>query len=317
MPDANPPATLPATLGLDIGGTCIKAALLENGRVVGTFVTSRYRRPDRATLLRAVGEAVAGATQRKAGPEPASPTCYLPETDLDPQEGSRSQLAGVGISVPGVLSEDRRRVLLSANVPGLQEIDLPDLWSNLAPGGAVTTDQIAAAVDYASLHNIRGRLLSIAIGTGVGAAVLDCTEQHPLGIPLRVNGDSPGHLGQLDVSLSDNPPIGPDGGAGSVEAYLGAAALGSIDPAGLGIEDVPLRALVRLLRVSHALYRPNHIALLGGIGLRLSHLAVPLQERVNDRLTNLARPGWVLGFGSDDFHAARGVARLAAEASGD
>lgn len=306
MSDAIPPFTL----GLDIGGTRVKAALLDSDRVIGTFVTSRYRRPNRGTLLRAVSQAVEGVTEKR-GRESSSPTCYLPAEDLLPEKSSRPLFSGVGVSVPGVLSDDRRRVLLSANVPGLQEIELPELWADLAPRGVVTTDQIAAAVDYAALHNIRGRLLSIAIGTGVGAAVLDCSDQHPLGLPLRVNNDSPGHLGQLDVSLSDNPPIGPDGGAGSVEAYLGAAALGEIDPATLSIDDLPLRALVRLLRVCHALYRPDHIALLGGIGLRLSHLAEPLQERVNDRLTSLARPGWQLGFGADDFHAARGVARLA------
>lgn len=310
-----PDATQPSTLGLDIGGTRIKAALLHDGRLVGTFVTSRYRRPDRQTLLSAVAEAVQGVTQEKAGSEPFSPTCYLPQDDLLPEK-SLPLFSGVGISVPGVLSHDRRRVLLSANVPGLQEIELPGLWAELAPRGVVTTDQIAAAVDYASLNSIRGRLLSIAIGTGVGAAVLDCSAGHPMGIPLRVNGDSPGHLGQVDVSLSDDPPIGPDGGAGSVEAYLGAAALGEVDPAALSIDDLPLRALVRLLRVCHALYRPDHIALLGGIGLRLSHLGELLQERVNDRLTRLARPGWQLGFGADDFHAARGVARLAAAEAG-
>lgn len=300
-------------LGLDIGGTRIKAAVLEGERVVSTFVTTRYRRPDRQTLLRAVAEAVKGVTGRK-GREPFSPVCYLPLEDDVPEKRSRPLFSGVGVSVPGILSEDRRRVLISSNIPGLQEIELPELWVDLTPAGVVVTDQTAAAVDYAALHNIRGRLLSIAIGTGVGAAVLDCSDADPLGIPLRVNGDSPGHLGQVDISLSDDPPIGPDGGAGSVEAYLGAAALGEVDPATLSMDDLPVRALVRLLRICHALYRPNHIALLGGIGLRLAHLAGPLRERVDDRLTNLARPGWELGFGTDDFHAARGVARLAGAA---
>ncbi|MBV9490447.1 MAG: MFS transporter, partial [Verrucomicrobia bacterium] len=59
----------------------------------------------------------------------------------------------------------------------------------------------------------------LALGTGVGAAVLDD------GVPLRVDGDSPGHLGQIDVSLDDRAPIGPDGGAGSLEGYLGVPAI--------------------------------------------------------------------------------------------
>jgi hypothetical protein len=54
----------------------------------------------------------------------------------------------------------------------------------------------------------------------VGASVLD-----EGGKFLHVSGESPGHFGQLDVSLETDPPIGPDGGAGSLEAYIGTAAL--------------------------------------------------------------------------------------------
>jgi len=42
---------------------------------------------------------------------------------------------------------------------------------------------------------------------------------------LHVSGESPGHFGQLDVSLDGEAPVGPDGGAGSLEAYIGTAAL--------------------------------------------------------------------------------------------
>ncbi len=108
------------------------------------------------------------------------------------------------------------------------------------------------------------------------------------------------------MSLDEDPPIGPDGGAGGVEAYLGRIA----DPTQLDMSDDAVRALVRLLRIAHALYRPHHIALLGGVGRRLVHLRQGLLDATNHRLTNLARDGWTLGFGDDDFHAARGAARL-------
>jgi hypothetical protein len=36
-----------------------------------------------------------------------------------------------------------------------------------------------------------------------------------------------------------------------------------------------------------------------------------LRVKVEDRLTSLARPGWTLSAGDDDFHAARGAALLA------
>ncbi len=56
----------------------------------------------------------------------------------------------------------------------------------------------------------------ISLGSGVGMSVLDD------GVPLAVDENSPGHLGQINVSLDSNPPIGPDGGAGGLEAYIGA-----------------------------------------------------------------------------------------------
>jgi predicted NBD/HSP70 family sugar kinase len=289
-------------LGLDIGGTSVKAALLRDGVLLGQHAGRRYERPSLPVLEQCIREAVDAF-----------------RTDRTP--GAMFLLDAVGLSVPGVLSEDRRQVTYSANVPALTEHELR--WFALSAAGpnarwTATTDQIAAATDYAAVYDvrgfrIRGRLLAVGIGTGVGAAVLDFDAPSPLGRPLGVNGLSPGHIGQMDVSLDADPPIGPDGGAGSLEAYLGARALGGRDPATLGMEDAPIRALVRALRICHALYRPDEIALLGGVGIRLAHLSPTLEERINQRLTALARPGWRLGFGTDDFHAARGAARLAAQ----
>lgn len=286
-------------LGIDIGGTRVKAVLLRDGETLARQIGERYRDPGPEQLLAAVA-GCAGALGAQV----------------------RENIGAVGLCAPGVLSDDRKCITYSANLPALQGMEfaaiastaLDSLGAGAAPRLAhlmVTTDQIAAATDYAALRGVRGRLLAISIGTGVGAAVLDCDEEHPLGRPLRVNGDSPGHLGQMDVSLEDEPPIGPDGGAGSLEAYIGAGALRGRDPAALSIEDAPVTALVRALRICHAIYRPEEIALLGGVGIRLRHLGEELRQRVGDRLSRIARPGWRLDFGVDDFHAARGAARAA------
>jgi predicted NBD/HSP70 family sugar kinase len=175
----------------------------------------------------------------------------------------------------------------------------------------VASDAVAAATDVAAGMKQRGRLLAISLGTGVGAAVLDVDDGQRLGRVLRVNGDSPGHLGQVDVSLTDDPPVGPDGGAGGAEAYLGREALSGKDLGRLTVEDEPVRALVRLLRIGHALYRPDRIALLGGVALGMRHLKEDLQVSTQHQLTGLSRPGWELTFATDTFHAARGAARLA------
>ena len=270
-------------LGIDIGGTSVKAVLREGGTIGEIAKSATFDRPSGEELRRAVASVV-------------------PDGEFD----------AIGLCVPGVLSADRSHVEAAANLPGLVGLPLATLIPRHRGSLVVTTDQIAAATDFAARRELRGRLLAVSLGTGVGAAVLDVDDDYPLGRPLRVNGDSPGHLGQIDVSLDDHPPVGPDGGAGGVEAYLGKAALAGRDPSTLDENDPAIRALVRLLRVSHALYRPNHIALLGGVGLRLTHLRDAIIERTNHRLTSLAREGWTLDFADDDHHAADGAARLAA-----
>ncbi|MEM8876097.1 MAG: ROK family protein [Planctomycetota bacterium] len=276
------------SLGLDIGGTRVKAAVLhENGSAELLGKSQPYRRPDTQALTTAVGEVVNG-----------------------------HRFDAVGLCCPGLLSFDRTTIEKSVNLPGLEGVPLTELIERATgrPAGRlrIATDQVAAATDFAFSHQLHGRLMAVSIGTGVGAAVLDIDNDHPLGQPLRVDGDSPGHFGQLDVTMSRNPPIGPDGGAGSLEAYIGALALHGRKPQTLHAGHRSIRALVRALRIAHALYRPHTIALLGGIGSRLTHLRREILAGVNDHLTNIARPDWALVFGDDDHHAARGVARLAA-----
>jgi predicted NBD/HSP70 family sugar kinase len=133
-----------------------------------------------------------------------------------------------------------------------------------------------------------------------------------------VDDDSPGHFGQVDVSIEGHPVVGPDGGAGSLEGYLSAAALADRygpEPSAwvsrITADDPPLRALARAVRIAHAIYRPHHVLLAGGIGVRLGHVVAQLRANVDRQLTSIARPGWTLATGDSDFHAAQGAARLA------
>jgi hypothetical protein len=155
-----------------------------------------------------------------------------------------------------------------------------------------------------------GRLLLLVLGAGVGACVWD-----EIG-PLQVDGESPGHFGQLDVSLSNAPVIGPDGGAGSLEGYIGAAALkreyGEDFIRRLDADSPPFRALALAIRIGHAIYRPHHVCLAGGVGNALRPLLPALREAVDKDLTAIARRDWMLSCGEHDFHAAIGAAKLAA-----
>lgn len=285
------------SLGIDIGGTSVKIAAVEDGRTVLTGQSPFYARPDTASLIRAIKAAVAGRV-----------------TKVDT----------AGICVPGLLDREKRMITLSVNVPGLMNIVLDDLVAQALDGKVphltISSDAVASAYDVMDSRKLQGRVFALAIGTGVGAAVLD-----EGGVPLQVSGSSPGHFGQIDVTLPDEPDvIGPDGGQGSLEGYLGVGALkkryrvedlGTVLPK-LTAADAPIRALARALRIAHGIYRPQHQLLLGGLGTRLKHVVPDLKKLVGTNLTRVAREGWTLEAGDSDFHAAQGAAKMALKSVG-
>lgn len=284
-------------LGIDIGGTSVKAALIDDWGRASTASSAPYSRPDTPELVDAIRQACQQLT----------PGACLPA------------LHGVGLAVPGLLDAPRGEITASANVPGLVGTPLRDLLGRATgqelPPPQFFTDAHAAAIDLIRTESLRpaGRLAALSIGTGVGMCVLD-DEQ-----PLLVSGRSSGHVGQIDVTIHEpdrEPPVGPDGGRGGLEAYIGLPAL----VARLGCtpetlrtkleqDRVPLLALARALRVVHAMYRPQHIRLLGGVGIRLESFLTYLKGEISRDLTALARPEWTLVCGTTTFHAAMGAAR--------
>ncbi|MDX2145982.1 MAG: ROK family protein [Planctomycetota bacterium] len=288
-----------STLGIDIGASSVKVALLRDGVVAAVGQSDRYANPDAAQVGDAIRAGVAALGQATA------------------------RVTAAGVCVPGALDPAGLSLTASVNMPGLvgQRLDavLERALAFLPQRFTITTDAHAAAYDAWALHKPPGRMVALSVGTGVGAAVLD------EGALLRVTGPSSGHIGQLDVSVPEpgRPiPTGPDGGVGSLEAYIGSAALHSrYGPemstrlANLSPEDAPLQALVRALRIIHAIYRPNSIWFLGGHGLRMAPSARVIFEATSRGLTRLARPGWTLNFGTSLHHAASGAARLAEAAA--
>jgi predicted NBD/HSP70 family sugar kinase len=280
------------SLGIDVGGSSVKLALLDAaGEPRLQAQSDAYTRPTAEQLAATIRDAIADRFETARG--------------------------AVGICVPGTRERGSHVVLQSVNLPALDGLDLDDLVRD-ATGATpahveVITDAAAAAFDIFSLHRLKGRLCSIALGTGIGLGVLDD------GIPLMVDGESSGHIGQMDVSIEGEPVIGPDGGAGSLEGYLGAPALAkrhgpdlAKNLANLTGDDAPVKALARAIRICHAIYCPDHVALVGGIGIRLKHLLPTIRQLIEKDLTRIARTGWTLRCGGDDFHAARGAAKYAA-----
>ncbi|GIK20567.1 MAG: ROK family protein [Leptolyngbya sp. PLA2] len=284
-------------LGLDVGGSSVKAALRRDGSTIALARSAAYERPDAERIAAALREAVDAL-------------------GLPPDESPEA----VGMCVPGVRDPGSTVVRAALNLPGLVGADLRNLAARslgVVPDSlrlTVTTDAHAAAIDVQRSRGIAGRLLAISLGTGVGACVLDD------GRPLRLTGEGPGHLGQIDVTLDDAPPQGPDGALGTLEAYVGLPALArrlGQQPekiaASLTENDPAVRALARAIRIAHAIYRPDEVCLLGGVGIALRPVFAALRQRIDTGLTTLARAPWRLSAGDDLHHAARGAARLAAD----
>jgi predicted NBD/HSP70 family sugar kinase len=277
-------------IGIDIGGTSVKAAAMENGRCLWTGQSGFYSRPDAAQLRSAIRAAVDGRAPR---------------------------VDAIGLCAPGLYNSEERKITYAINVPGIEGIPIDRLVPetldlNFTRPTKFCHDGQATGFDVFQSRQTRGRLLVLTLGTGVGLAVLDDAK------PLMVEGDCAGHFGQIDVSIAGHPVIGPDGGAGGLEGYLGVVALR--DKYGPDVssavmrftgDEPPMLALARAIRIAHAIYRPDHICLCGGIGIRLKHLIPKLKKTVETELTSLARPGWTLTTGDDNFHAARGAARMA------
>jgi predicted NBD/HSP70 family sugar kinase len=280
------------SLGIDIGGTSTKVIARRGDEVLWTGQSKFYVKPDKAALANAIRAAIAGRVK---------------------------SVDTVGICVPGLFDVKTQMVTLSVNVPGLNYLPLETLVEDaigqpLQKNLVVLNDAVATGLDLWRSRSLAGRLMVWALGSGVGASVLDD------GVPLKVEGLSPGHLGQLDVSVEGEPVIGPDGGAGGLEGYIGAAALvkkyGPDVSASLSRFDgtePALKALARAIRIAHAIYRPNHIVLCGGIGIRLGRLLPVFRKLIETNLTSVARPDWTLSTGDSDFHAAQGVADVAAD----
>lgn len=281
------------SLGIDVGGTSVKLACLQDGRTLWQAQSPFYARPDTAQLVDAIKTAAAGRV---------------------------SSVDIAGLCVPGLMDRVKRMITLSVNVPGLMGLTLDEIISRALGKGIkrleLVNDAVATATDVMLAKDLKGRICSLAIGTGVGMGVLDD------GVPLFVDGASPGHIGQVDCSIDDNPPLGPDGGAGSLEGYIGVPALkqlyGSTENflSVATMRDAPIRALMRAIRICHGIYRPHHVVLVGGIGVRMKHLVGPMREAICIKLTSVAQKDWSLITGDHDFHAAQGAARVATKAVG-
>lgn len=188
-------------LGIDLGGTSLKAALVHREHGV-------VRRTQRETGA-ALGPAHVLGQLSEAARELLGA--------LPPGEG----LAGLGLGSPGVISWDRTTVAHPPNFPGWGVVNVAEALSDAlgdALGMGVVVENDANVAGLGSAFYGAGRpfasFLMATLGTGVGGAII-----HERRIFRGAHGGA-GELGHVTIDYEG--PFARSGVAGAIEAYLGA-----------------------------------------------------------------------------------------------
>jgi glucokinase len=263
-------------IGVDVGGTTVKAALLDSAGL-------EYARSERPT-------------PRHLGADAVIATIIGAIVELRARVPEAVRLRAVGLVVPGVVDAQQGIAVYAANI-GWRELPLRQIVAE-AVGLPVVLDHDVRAAGLAELEWGAGRglheVLFVALGTGVAAAVITRGQAYA-GATGRA-----GELGHL--------PVFPEGERcacgqrGCTETYASGAALSRRYSAASGISDVPaedvisraaagdpvaqrifsdaITALGRAL-VSYALLMDPEVILIGG-GMAASGAALlqPLSREV-------------------------------------
>ena len=196
-------ATLPLYAGVDLGGTNIKSALVDDrGRLVAfhTEPTHAERGPEDAAAR--MGGAV-HALARQAGVATAD-------------------IARVGLGTPGPHDLPRGLILRAGNLPGWDNFPIRDRVAAHS-GREVTYANDANAAAYGEFWVGSGReyssLVLLTLGTGVGGGII-------IG-DLNVEGahSHGSECGHIIVDTSPSARTCPSGHHGDLEAYSSATAL--------------------------------------------------------------------------------------------
>jgi glucokinase len=214
-------------IGVDVGGTMIKAALFDaDGLEYGSS-----ERP----------------TPRHLGPDAVIATTIHAIVELQAQVPEAARPRAVGLVVPGVVDALQGIAVYAANI-GWQQLPLRQMVAD-AVGLPVILDHDVRAAGLAELELGAGRglqeVLFVALGTGVAAAVITKGE-----VVSGATGRA-GELGHL--------PVFPEGEwcacgqRGCTETYASAAALSRRYSAASGISDVPAKEVISQAAAGNAI----------------------------------------------------------------
>jgi glucokinase len=206
-------------IGVDVGGTTIKAALLDSDGL-------EYGRSQRAT-------------PRHLGPDAVKATIIDIVVELRAQLPETARLQAVGVVVPGVVDAQQGIAVYAANL-GWRQLPLRQIVAE-AVGLPVALDHDVRAAGLAELEWGAGRgfqeVVFVALGTGVAAAVITRGQ---------VVAGATGRAGELG-----HIPVFPEGEwcacgqRGCTETYASAAALSRRYSAASGSSDpVPAEVVI-------------------------------------------------------------------------
>lgn len=184
-------------VGIDLGGTNLKAALVQRGEGI----------LKRATVETAVGEGTERIIEQIA---------ELVDRMIAASPGSHVE--GVGIGTPGPVNWERTTVLNPPNLPGWRNIDMQDaLEERVGLGLPVIVENDANAAALGSAYYGAGvpfdSFIMITLGTGVGGAIIYQDEI------FRGSTGAAGEIGHMSIDFEG--PMDRYGIAGASEAYLG------------------------------------------------------------------------------------------------
>lgn len=183
-------------VGVDLGGTSIKAGLVERDGTVAHYITL--------------------ATDAERGPEHVvSRIAAAVEQVLDEASDGTPPL-GIGIGAPGKVANDHATVIKPPNFPGWIEVNLVErLGSYFSVPIIVENDANAAGIG--SAHFGAGQtfdsFIMVTLGTGVGGAILHQKEL------FRGSTGGAGELGHVSIDYEGH--YARSGVAGAIEGYLG------------------------------------------------------------------------------------------------
>lgn len=254
----------PLAIGVDIGGTSTRVALIENGLIFDSRrePTPRDGEPDELKYM--LGQL---ATAIRSNYDDLGPTDSVP----------------IGVGMPGIRDATNGVMKRCVNLPRLVGLNIPEFLQEAFDQPAlIETDVNAAAfAQWEAVSPRVNRFAYLSLGTGVGGGViLD-------GQILRHTNNSAGHFGFLLVAPS-SITAGRTGVPGSLEALAAGPALAHADSA-------TIRAAVHAVAVGlhqlNCIYLPDAIAVGGGVIDHLPDLATRIELEFHDRPTlGLERP---------------------------